>query len=156
MKKRLSMITARPLFVFLSALTLGLALSTAKAEQSQDFGDYVAHFIALPTSFLTPKVATEFKITRSKHRAFLNISMLKKHMGTSGEPVSARVEANAVNLTGQARNIPMREVLQGQAIYQLGAFKIHNEETLDFTIEITPRGEDRPYIVKFRQQFFVD
>ena len=46
--------------------------------------------------------------------------------------------------------------VQGQAIYQLGAFKIHNEETLDFTIEITPRGEDRPYIVKFRQQFFVD
>ena len=147
----------RPLVAFLSALTLGLAFSTAaKAEQSQDFGDYVAHFIALPTSFLNPKVAAEFKVRRSKNRAFLNISMLKKHMGAGSEPVSTHIEANAVNLTGQARAIPMREVRQGQAIYQLGDFKIHNEETLDFTIEITPRGQDKTYTVKFRQQFFVD
>ena len=146
----------RWLTVLFSAFVLATPFSTAKAEQSQDFGDYVVHFNALPTSFLIPSVANKFKVRRSKNRAFLNISVLKKYMGTSGEPISARVATQAVNLTGQAREIGMREIREGQAIYQLGDFKIHNEETLDFTIELRPVGTDKTYIVKFRQQFFVN
>ena len=140
----------------LTALFLSLGSFSAQAEQSQDFGNHVVHFNAIPTGFLNPKVATQFNVRRSKNRALLNVSVLKKHMGTSGEPVSAQVTAKAVNLTGQAREINMREVRQGQAIYQLGDFKIHNEETLDFTIEATPVGGDQTYTVKFRRQFFVD
>lgn len=138
---------SRRLTMLFSALVLGLLFSVARAEQAQDFGDYVVHFNALPTSFLTPEVATEFKVRRSKNRAFLNISVLKKHMGTLGEPVSARVRAGAVNLTGQARDIGMREVRQGAAIYHLGGFKIHDEEVLDFTIEVEPLDADRAYTV---------
>ena len=146
---------SRRLILWFPALLLGLFFSVARAEQAQDFGDYVVHFNALPTSFLTPQVAAEFKVRRSKNRAFLNISVLKKHMGTLGEPVSAYVRAGAVNLTGQARDIDMREVRQGSAIYHLGGFKIHDEEFLDFTIEVEPQGADRAYTVRFRQQFFV-
>jgi len=51
------------LFSILVALT-----STAHAENSQDFGDYVVHFNALNTNHLPPTVTREYGIKRSKNR----------------------------------------------------------------------------------------
>lgn len=57
-----------------------LALSTAEiqAEQFKNFGDYTVHFSAFTTDILTPEVAKSYRIPRSKNRALLNISVLKK------------------------------------------------------------------------------
>ncbi|MGB0712879.1 MAG: DUF4426 domain-containing protein [Gammaproteobacteria bacterium] len=141
---------------WLKVLLLLPALMFAQASQaqSQDFGDYVVHFNAFPSSFLTPQVATQFRIQRSRHRAVLNVSVLRKLMGTQGEPVSGKVTVNAVNLTGQAREVEMNEVRQGPAIYHIGTFKIHDGEVLDFTIDVKPVGAEATHTVKYRQQFF--
>ena len=47
-------------------------------EGSRDFGDYVVYFNAMNTDSLTPDVAREYGIVRSKSRAMLNVSIHKK------------------------------------------------------------------------------
>lgn len=144
----------RTLFVGLLA---GIALTinqAAVAENSQDFGQYVVHFNALTTDSLPPKVTKEYDITRSKNRAMLNITVLKKVLGTAGQPVAAKVIASATNLTGHKKDIDLREIREISAIYYIGEFGITNEENLDFNVVVQPEGHDKTYRVEFQQQFF--
>lgn len=140
---------------------IGLALSalfsvTAHAERSQDFGEYVVHFNALPSGFIPSATARQYGIVRSKQRAILNVSVLKKNkLGTSAAAVEADVDVLATNLNGQSRSIDLRQVQEEAAIYQLGTFRITDAETLDFILNVTPKGSKATYTVKFRQQFFV-
>jgi len=133
-----------------------LASPMGWAESFKSFGDYDVHYNAFTTDFLSPQVAQTYKIQRSKNRALLNISVLKKVMGTPGESVSGIVRGTAKNLSGQLRSLDVRKVVDGPAIYYLSTFSVNNEETLDFEIQVTPQGNDAPYVVKFRQQFFTD
>lgn len=127
--------------------------STAQTGGQQDFGDYVVHFNAINTDFLAPEVASEYGITRSRNRALVNISIMKKSLGIGTEPQQARVTGKSVNLRGQTRALEFREVLDGQAIYYLAELHIDEGETLDFLIEAVPDGGE-PLSVRFRQQFF--
>lgn len=127
----------------------------AFAEQSQTFGDYVVHYNAFTTDMLQPKVAKLYNIKRSKNRALLNISVLKKVLGTPSQAVKALVKGSATNLVAQYRPIEMREVLTDLgAIYYLAELKVDHKETIDFTLQITPEGLSSPLEIKFRQQFF--
>ena len=47
-------------------------------ENYKDFGDYVVHFNALSTADLPAEVARGYGITRSKNRAMLNVSIIRK------------------------------------------------------------------------------
>jgi hypothetical protein len=126
----------------------------AFAENSQDFGDYVVHFNALNTDHLPPSVTREYDIKRSKNRGMMNIAVLRKTLGTPGKPVAAEVSAMATNLTGQSRDIKLREIREGTAIYYIGDFPITHEEVLRFTVTVKPESESDTYQVKFKQQFF--
>lgn len=138
------------LFSIFTLLVSGLA----QAENSQDFGDYVVHFNALNTNQLPPAVTKQYGIKRSKNRGMINIAVLAKMLGTTGKPVAAKVIASAKNLTGQSRDIKLREVREGTAIYYIGEFPVTNEETLRFTVEVTPENSKDRYTVDFKQQFF--
>jgi hypothetical protein len=127
---------------------------TSSAENSQDFGMFVVHFNALATDLLPPKVAKEYNITRSENRGMLNITVLKKVLGTAGQPVTADVEASAANLTGQIKKFKMREVHDGTAIYYIGEFGVTNEEILNFDVKVRPEGESAVLNVRFRQEFY--
>ena len=141
------------LFSWFLLLTLLSPLSAA-AENSQDFGDYVIHYNALATDMLPPAVARDYHITRSQNRGMLNITILKKVLGSPGQPVHARVEASAKNLAGQDRSIRMREIREGNAIYYIGEFGVANEETLKFSVRARPQGERDFYTVEFSQDFY--
>ncbi|HFD80594.1 MAG TPA: DUF4426 domain-containing protein [Gammaproteobacteria bacterium] len=141
------------LLTFILGLLLAFA-GTAFAENSQDFGDYVVHFNALGTTQLPPTVTKEYGIKRSKNRGMINIAILRKVLGTTGNPVSAEVSASATNLTGQKRDIALREIREGTAIYYIGDFPITNEEVLRFTVHVKPEGQKDRYEVNFKQQFF--
>ena len=95
-------------------MTAGL---TVNAEQSKTFGDYTIHYAAFTTDMLSTEVARQYKIRRSKNRAILNISVLKKVMETTGQPVKAQVEATATNLSRQLKNLTTRELRGNGAIY---------------------------------------
>lgn len=134
-------------------LILLTAATTARAEQSKDVGDYVVHYNALSTQFLSPQVAKAYGIKRSQNRAMLTVSVLKKTQEPVGEPTKAEVNARAVNLTKQVKNLKMREVVDAGAIYYIADFGVANKETLDFTVNVKPEGGPKE-IITFRQQFF--
>ena len=145
---------AHTLASVLTACVIATWPLSAVSEQKEEFGDYVVHYNAFTTDILQPKIARTYGIKRSKHRGLLNISVLKKVLGTTGKPVKAMISGQATNLTGQLRVLELREVPEGSAIYYLTDFAIANGETLTFKLTISPEGGDITHNVIFRQQFF--
>ena len=131
-------------------------ITNVSAEQSKSFGDYTVHFSAFNTNILTPAVASHYHITRSKTHALLNISILKKLMGTPGTSVKARIKATATNLNSQLRQLDVRELNEHGSIYYIAETTVNNEETLKFTLTISPEGGTETYTFSFQQQFFTE
>lgn len=126
------------------------------AATSADIGDYVVHFNAQSTDQLPPEVARAYNIVRSKNRAMLNVSIIRKSDNT---PVVAAVTVKATNLTGQLKNVTMRKIEEpgdSAAIYYVGDTAVANLETLIFDIGVMPEGEDELSEVRFTRQFYVD
>ncbi|MDH3553719.1 MAG: DUF4426 domain-containing protein, partial [Gammaproteobacteria bacterium] len=120
---------------------------------SADIGDHVVHFSAQSTDQLPPEVARAYNIVRSKNRAMLNVSVLREADNTA---VTAKVTVKTVNLTGQLKNVTMRQINEQDAIYYIGEVAVANRETLIFDISVTPEGVDRPSDLRFKRQFFTD
>ena len=120
---------------------------------SSDIGDYVVHFSAQTTDQLPPEVARAYNIVRSKNRAMLNVSVLRKADNTA---IAADVAVKTVNLTGQLKNITMRQITEQAAIYYIGELPVANRETLIFDISVVPDGADQASEVRFKRQFFTD
>lgn len=138
-------------------LTLLLAVVAAfpavsQAEQAMKFGKYIIHYNTVQTSFLTPKVARDYHITRSHYRGMLNIS-IQERTEKGFKSTAADVSARAVNLTGQIKDIGMRQVTDGDAIYYIGEFPVENEEVLNFTVRVILPGSGAD-VLRFREQFF--
>ena len=145
------------LLIFLLLLGILSYPLNSTAQQSQDFGEYVVHYNALNAHLIPPQVAQSYGIQRSSNRALLNVTVLKKVMDTPGTPVDAEVTASGKNLTGQNREIEIREIRDPEgAIYYIGEFTVHNMETYNFSVEVAVEGEAEPLVVKFRQQFYTE
>ncbi len=138
----------------LTGIGLLLLSTTLIAENSTSIPGYTIHHNALLTSDLQPDIAKSYNIRRSTNRAMLNVSIIKNVAGTTGEPVTAQVSVTGKNTRGQIRNIPMREIKETGAVYYIGTFLVENQETVDFTIEVTPTGESKSHTATIQQQFF--
>ena len=125
-------------------------------ENMKDFGEYVLYFNALNTDQLTPEIAREYGIVRSKSRALLNVSIHRKLANGQTEAVTGAVSASAINLTGQLENMTLREIREDQAIYYVGESSITDGEVLIYTIDATPSNDPSRFTVRFKKQFFVD
>lgn len=123
---------------------------------SADIGDFVVHFSAQSTDQLQPEVARAYNIVRSKNRAMLNVSILRK---SDNMPVTGDVTVKTVNLTGQLKSVTMRKIEEPGdivAIYYIGETPVANRETLVFDIRVTPEGADTASDVRFKRQFYTD
>ena len=86
----------------------------------------------------------------------LNVSVLRK---PDNLPVTANVTVKTVNLTGQLKNITMREIQEPGdivAIYYIGDTTVANREVLVFDISVRPDGETAVSEVRFKRQFYSD
>jgi len=120
---------------------------------SADIGAHVVHFSAQSTDELPPEIAKAYNILRSKNRAMLNVSVIHK---ADKVPVAATVTVKTVNLTGQLKNVTMRQINEQEAIYYIGETAVANRETLVFDITVIPDGEQQPSNVRFKRQFYTD
>lgn len=125
------------------------------AETSHDFGNYEIHFNALRTDTLTPEIARSYGIQRSTNRVLLNVAILHKAAdGVPRKPVDGTVQVDAYNLNGQLKNLQMRRIAEGEAIYYIGEVSIAGAEILVFDIAVTPDGESQPLKVKLKREFY--
>jgi len=139
------------------ALLAVMSSFAATAQQAEVFDDYTVHYNALSSSMISPEVAKAYGIRRSESRALINISVLKNTENQLPVAVKATVTASGRNLTGQTREVEMREINEGgDAIYYIGELSVRNMETFDFSVMVTPEGQSKPFNIKFRQQFFTE
>lgn len=125
-----------------------------QAEQARTFQDVEVHYNALSTNDLTAEVARSYKLTRSKGRGILTLSILKKNTMGAAYPIPAEIKVNAVTVYNQLLNIPMREVREGTAIYYLGEFWMSPPETLKFNISVKPEGSAQTNSFEYQQGFY--
>ena len=118
-----------------------------------DIGTHVVHFSAQSTAQLPIEVARAYNIVRSKNRAMLNVSVLED---ATDKAVPATVTVKTVNLTGQLKNITMRQIEEGGAIYYVAETPVANQETLIFDITVQPEDVTQASNVRFKQQFYTD
>jgi hypothetical protein len=133
--------------------TINAPVSEPDEASSVDIGDHVVHFSAQLTDQLPPEVARTYNFVRSKNRAMLIVSVLDS---ATDETVVADVTVKTVNLTGQLKNVTMREIKDQEAIYYIGETPVANRETLIFDISITPDGISVPSDIRFKRQFYTD
>ena len=144
-----------PLLQLLTACLLLIPLA-GQAENSTHERGYTVHHNAIPSAMLTPDVAKQYGIVRSKYRGLLNVSVIRERPGTVGESVPARVEVTMTDLTGRSQPLPMRRIREGDAYYYIGEFPVVDGETYGFRMRVTPQGEQQPIEAGIEQQFFVD
>jgi hypothetical protein len=137
-------------------LALLLPMLNAAAEQSVTSGDYTLHYSAFTTDTLQAEVAKAYQIERSNKTGLINVAVLKKVMGTTGQPMRAAVSATATNLHGQVQNLQLRELADHGAIYYLSEFPVSNEEVLKFHVEAKPEGETQTISADFDQEFYTN
>jgi hypothetical protein len=146
------MIRRHLIYLFLAAFIPAVTF----AEQSKTFGDYTIHYSAFTTDTLSPEVAKQYQIQRSKNRAMVNISVLKNEQGSIGKPVRAKIEGAVKNLSEQLRTLQIREVVEEGAVYYIAVSTVANLETLKYDFQITPEGEQTVYQISFQEQFYTN
>ena len=83
--------------------------TSVNAEQKQTLGPWDVHYIAFPTTFLTPEIAKANGFIRSKYNAIINISVLDKH-----SQVAQRIDISgtARNLIGTTKELKFKRVIE--------------------------------------------
>lgn len=129
---------------------------TAKKAAPRTFesGDYIVHYNAITTDQLQPEAARAYGLSRSKSQVLLNVVLRKKGADSGTVSTSGKVSAKANNLTGQLKNLEMREINDGNVVYFIGQTSIADGENLTFKIEALPEGETETINVTFQQQFY--
>ncbi len=155
MKTEHSEITKPASIIFIAMLLLAVPLTTL-AEQSKIFGNYTVHYSAFTSDNLTPAIAKQYRIPRSRKRALLNVSVLKKMDDGSSRPSRAMIKGTTTNLSQQLRELDPREISEKGAIYYIAETPVDNAEVLKYTLEVTPEGKNTPYTLSFQEQFYTE
>lgn len=135
------------------AVCLLALVSTVATAGEKSFGEYAIHYSAFNADFLSPSVAKAYGIQRSKNRAVLNVTVLKKAGKDLPKTVQADVTGTAVTVYQKARPLKLREVKDQDTFYYIAEFPVTNEETLNFKINASTGGKSVG-TVNFQQQFF--
>ena len=135
---------------FLLLVSFTLTSWLAQAAQKQTHGNWDIHYSAFNSTFLTPEIAKNYGVVRSKYNAVLNISVLDNQQ----QAQRVVLQGTATNLAGQRKTLTFRQVKRGKAIYYLAQLKIANQETLRFNIDINQ--SQRSEQIEFSQKFYTD
>ena len=135
----------------LLAVFVLLLAAAAHAEQKAIIGDFEAHYVVFPSTFLNPEVAGTYEIGRARDLSIVNLSILD----ATGEGTRASVAGQVKNLLGQLRPLEFREIREDKALYYIAEVRHANREVLRFSIAITPPGEPT-FDLSFQQELYWD
>jgi hypothetical protein len=142
-------------FRLLISILLLCLISTANAD-SQDFGDYTVHYIAVNSTFIRPEIAQQYGILRSRRSAFLNVSVLRNNADGTTTPVGATITGGRRNLMAQSGSIDFMEVREGSAIYYIGQFDFSNAELLRFNVQVQPEHQGPTHVIEWTTTLYAD
>jgi len=140
-----------PYLLSITLLVVLMFFSQAHAEQKQVLGNWDVHYIALNTTFLSPEVAKQYGIVRSRFNALINISVLDRK-DKSAQSVILTGEAK--NLIGVIKKLTFKQVKEGKAIYYLAVLPFSDLEQYRISININDGLEQKTF--KFQHKFYAD
>ena len=140
-----------PYFLSFSFAVVLLFSSQANAEQKQVLGIWDVHYIALNTTFLSPEVAKQYAIVRSKFNALINISVLDRKDKSAQSVV---LTGEAKNLIGVIKKLTFKQVKEGKAIYYLATLPFSDLEQYRISINISNGVEQET--LKFQHKFYAN
>ena len=109
------------------------------------------HYIAFNTTFLTPQVAKQNAIVRSKFNGLINISVLDRQDKTAQSVI---LTGQAKNLLGVIKKLTFKQVKEGKAIYYLAVLPFSDLEQYRISVDINDGLEQRT--LKFQHKFYAD
>ncbi|MGI2854212.1 DUF4426 domain-containing protein [Shewanella algae] len=135
-------------------LCLGSLAGVAQAEQKQAVGHFDIHYMALGSTFLTPSIAKNYGIERSRYTGIINIAVLDT--SEEGNPaVPVEISGLANNLIDARMQLKFREIREGDAIYYIAEVPYRDDQEINFQILIK-HGNELNTTLAFKQKFYVD
>ena len=141
--------------ISLAFITWLLTVPLAQAQQSEMFGPFELHYAVVNSTFLEPKVAATYGITRGERRAILNLAV-REHVGDTTEARSMLLQGRTRDLVQRGAALEFQEIREGPAIYYIAEFEFLDEEWLFFEIDFRPDGADQTYSFKFKHQLYIN
>lgn len=138
-------------FLFFMLVTLFCTSASVQAEQKKQLGNWDVHYMAFAAPMLTPEIAQQYKIQRSKYNAVVNISVLGSK---TQQPEKVLISGIAKDIQGRQVELDFREVTEGAAVYYLAQLPFRNEQRFNFSITLVQNGEQQ--LLNFDQTFYVD
>ncbi len=139
----------------LAFITWLLTAPLAQAQQSEMFGPFELHYAVVNSTFLEPKVAAAYGITRGERRAILNLAV-REHVGDITEARPMLLQGRTRDLVQRGAALEFQEIREGPAIYYIAEFEFLDEEWLFFEIDFRPEGAERTYSFKFKHQLYIN
>jgi hypothetical protein len=137
------------------ALVLLCCAGLAQAD-SKNFGEYTVSWSVLPSTFLTPEIAKEYNLQRSKGIGIVNVAIMQTSANGSLSPVAGQVEGRVTNDIQQVRFLAFRRIQEGSAVYFIAEYQYGTAELLTFNVTARPTGHDQELPVRFSQALFND
>lgn len=137
-------------------LWLALLPTLSMAQSPEHFGPYELHYSVVNTTFLDPKVAESYGITRGKNRAILNLALRETQEQGGSVARTMLLEGKVRDLIQSQQALDFKEIREQDAIYYIAEFRFINEEWRFFDIDFRPEGADRTYSFSFKRQLYVD
>ena len=128
-----------------------LAPGIGAGEQLQRFGDFEAHYVVFPSTFVQSEIAHQYGLRRGPGLAVVNVSVLD----ASGEGTACAIAGHSKNLLGQISPLTFKEVREGDAVYYLAEVRHADQEVLRFSLTLTPLDAE-PFTLNFQQRLYVE
>lgn len=135
-------------------LAATMLVNAPALAESKDFGDYEVHYSVFPSTFLTPEVAAQNNLTRSKAIGILNISIMETNELGGLQTVSGQVEGRVLNDIQQPRFLAFRRIQEGDAVYFISEFQYRSGELLTFHVTARPTGHGQDLPIRFAHTLF--
>lgn len=133
----------------ISGIAATLMLGALSAQQTiEDFGEYRVIYGAVRSDALPEEVARRHGLPTNSDAVLLNVTVQR-----GGANVPATIEARAVNLAGQSRDVQMHETVANGLVSYIGVIEIAEREVLDFELSVVPEGAARAMRLEFREEF---
>ena len=112
-----------------------LAADVSSAQRQQTFGDTTVYYNAFPSTFLTPEIAQNVEVMRSKTNAVLNITVNK-----DSKNIAANVQGTVQS--GDSKPVPLnfRQVGKNGEINYLAQFPVPAPQTFTFKVDVKAGG----------------
>ncbi|MEH6357758.1 MAG: DUF4426 domain-containing protein [Pseudomonadales bacterium] len=144
-------------FPLISSLVLStLLIGTANAgveETTRETDTHIIHFNVFNSSFLTPEIAQQYGLKRSKYHSMLNLAVHEKG-ATEDKPIPVILQGTVTNIVQQQRSLEFQEIQEGSAIYYISDFRVTDDDLLTFDIKIRTNADSPGYDLKFKRRVF--